>query len=50
MTDEKKKAGIKDEEVVELNLEELDKVTGGSIKNVKYTETTEISDDTKRKI
>lgn len=34
----------------ELDLENLEQVTGGSIRNVKYTQTTEISDDTKKKI
>ena len=33
-------------EVQELDVDELDKVTGGSIMNVKYTPTTNISGNT----
>lgn len=34
----------------EIDLDDLEQVTGGSIKNVQYTKTVEISQDTKSKI
>lgn len=34
----------------EINFDDLEQVTGGSIKDVKYTKTTDISGDTKSKI
>lgn len=51
MADEKKK-NMNNEEVAaqEIDFDELEKVTGGSIKNVNYTKTTDISQDTKSKI
>ncbi len=51
MSDEKKKTqGNEKPEQQEINLEELEQVTGGSIKDVNYTSTTEISHDTQSKI
>lgn len=49
---DKKKLNIEAEEaeVTELNLDDLENVTGGSIKDVNYTETTDISKDTQEKI
>lgn len=51
MADEKK-ITEKAEETTEqeINLDELEQVTGGSIKNVQYIKTTDISSDTKSKI
>ncbi len=46
MSDEKKK--LNDNEKLqenELNLEDLEKVTGGSLADVSFTETVEITDD-----
>ncbi len=34
----------------EISVENLDEVTGGSIRNVRFTKTTDISEDTKNKI
>jgi len=34
----------------EISLDDLEKVQGGSISDVNYTDTTDISDDTKKKI
>ena len=45
MLDEKKVENIS-AEVTELDIDELDKVTGGSITNVQYTPTSDISDNT----
>lgn len=51
MSEEKKiPQEAKTEDEKELSLDDCEKVTGGSIHNVVYTETTEISEDTKRKI
>ena len=51
MTDEKKKALSNEEaEEQEIDLEDLEQVTGGSISNVNYTKTGDISNDTKSKI
>ena len=36
--------------VEEVNAEEPEKISGGSIDNVSYTETQDISDDTQEKI
>lgn len=51
MSDEKKTT-VNAEEIAEqeINLDELEQVTGGSIKNVQYIKTTDISKDTKSKI
>ncbi len=50
MADEKK-TNVNNEEAVnkEINLDDLENVSGGSIGNVSYTQTTNISPDTKRK-
>lgn len=50
MSDEKKTT-VKNDEITEqeISLDELDNVTGGSIGNVKYTKTVDISGDTKSK-
>ncbi len=51
MKEEKNTAVNNDENTEqELDLDDLEQVTGGSIRNVQYTKTTEISDDTKSKI
>lgn len=52
MTDKMNKQNneAEEKETLELNLEDLEQVTGGSIKNVQYTKTVEISADTKSKI
>lgn len=51
MSDEKKNVkGNEELKDKELNLEDLDKVSGGSLGNVRYTDTVDISDDTKGKI
>lgn len=49
---EEKKTAINEEEAVEqeINLDELEQVTGGALRNVQYTKTIDISEDTKRKI
>lgn len=44
---------IKNDEVLkdkELNIDELEDVTGGSLSDVYYTPTVDISDDTRNKI
>ena len=41
---------IFEKETTKLNEEELNSFAGGSIDNVNYTETIDISDDTKEKI
>lgn len=49
----KEKAEVKNEEEIvaeELDLEELENVSGGSIRNVNFTKTVDISEDTKAKI
>jgi len=48
MSDEKKNEN--DQQGEELSLEELEAVSGGSIRNVRFTTTRSISEDTKRKI
>lgn len=51
MSDEKKKTqGNEKTEQQEINVEDLEQVTGGSIKDVNYTQTTNISSDTQSKI
>ena len=55
MSDNKKKTILSEEakkqdKAKEISLDELDKVAGGAIGNVRYTPTTDISDDTKNKI
>lgn len=50
---EEKKNTVSEEQAnnaQEINLDELDKVTGGSIGNVRYTKTSDISSDTRSKI
>ena len=37
-------------DIVEIDDEQLDNISGGSIDNVSYTDTTDISDSTKEKI
>ncbi|MCH5185593.1 MAG: hypothetical protein J1F64_05640 [Oscillospiraceae bacterium] len=49
MKDEKK-TDVNDKEAVEIDLDELEQVTGGSIKDVKHTKTTDVSSNTKGKI
>ena len=50
MSDEKKKTqGNENPEQQEINAEDLEQVTGGSIKDVNYTSTTNISADTQSK-
>lgn len=55
MSEDKKKTiaveeAAKENEKKEIPVEKLDEVTGGSIRNVRYTKTTDISEDTKSKI
>ena len=51
MNDKKKEAEIKKEEaVIELNLDDLEKVTGGSMRDVSKKKTTDISKDTAEKV
>lgn len=37
-------------DIVEIDDEQLDNISGGSLDNVSYTDTTDISDNTKEKI
>lgn len=49
----KKKNTLSNDEALknrELNLEELEDVSGGSLKNVSFTKTEDISKDTKSKL
>lgn len=51
MADEKdRKKQVEADEAQELELDALKAVTGGSIADVIFTETTDISEDTKEKI
>ena len=55
MAEDKKKGlaedvSAKENESKELSEDQLDEVSGGSIRNVRYTKTTTISADTKSKI
>ena len=50
MSDEKKITENKNLKEKELNLDELKDVSGGALKDVKYTKTDDISEDTKEKI
>lgn len=55
MSEDKKKVitnenEVKENEQKEISLENLDEVTGGSIRNVRYTKTTDITDSIKNKI
>ncbi len=53
MAEDKKKVitnEAEETESKEISFENLDEVTGGSIRNVRYTKTTDISEDTKSKI
>ena len=50
MSEEKNKATSAEEKKEELNLEDLEKVQGGSIRDVKYTQTKPMSKDTQEKI
>jgi len=48
MNEEKK--SVDAQEVKELDLNDLEKVSGGSVRDVQFTKTKPISEDTKRKI
>ncbi len=37
-------------DIIEIDDEQLDNISGGSLDNVSYTDTTDISDNTKEKI
>ena len=50
MPDEKKANDNKNSEKKELEVSDLKKASGGTLKDVNYTETHDISDDTKSKI
>ncbi len=51
MAEEKDKLITNDDGVKEeISFDEIEQATGGSIKNVQYTKTVEISDDTRSKI
>lgn len=51
MKDDKKQANIQNaDEELELDLDTLEEVSGGTLRNVRFTQTTDISNDTINKI
>ncbi len=54
MSEDRKKVSdnqaSEEQEMQEIDLDDLEQVTGGSLHNVQYTKTVDISEDTKKKI